>query len=293
MDLSQKLPKYHTEKKNIVRLIFFTAVFALIFINIYSPFEITTWFIDEAPSWLKRVKLEVLLLIYTSLIILTGVLVVVISRIVMYHMTKRRGSITVAQFLIWIAFEIVFMAAFYAVYEKLFLNEPRSFIDSYKVSIQHTALVLLFPYSVLWLYFSWNEKNKQLQKIADSGESSFDSMDMVTFRDEKGTMRLSIKLDDLLFLQAADNYVTIVYKHQDKQAKYLLRSSLKVIQEELKQLPLIRCHRSYIVNFEKVKIIRREKDGLRLELETTTPNEIPVSKTYVEEVFNAFGENVN
>lgn len=293
MDLSQKLPKYHTEKKNIVRLVFFTAVFALIFINIYSPFEITSWFVDGAPSWLKRVNLDVLLLIYTSLIILTGVLVVVISRIIMYHMTKRGRSITIAQFLVWIAFEIVFMAAFYSVYEKLFLSEPRSFIDSFKVSIQHTALVLLFPYSVLWLYFSWSDKNKLLQKIADTGETSFDSMDMVTFRDEKGTMRLSIKLDDLLFLQAADNYVTIVYNHQEKQAKYLLRSSLKVIQEELKHLPLIRCHRSYIVNFEKVKIIRREKDGLRLELETFVPTEIPVSKTYMEEVFNAFGEHTN
>ncbi len=79
---------------------------------------------------------------------------------------------------------------------------------------------------------------------------------------------------------------------QEKQAKYLLRSSLKIIQEELKRLPLIRCHRSYMVNFEKVKIIRREKDGLRLELETPTPTEIPVSKTYVEEVFKAFGENM-
>lgn len=293
MDLSQKLPEYQTEKKNIVRLIIFTAAFALIFINIYSPFELTSWIADESPGWLQRVNPDVVLLIYTSLIILTGVLVVVISRIVMYHMSKRRGRITIASFLVWIAFEIIFMAAFYAVYEKLFLKETRSFLDSYKVSIQHTALVLLFPYSVLWLYFSWSDKNKQLKKLTDPGEGAFDSMDMVTFRDEKGTMRLSIKLDDLLFLQAADNYVTIVYNHQDKQAKYLLRSSLKIIQEELKELPLIRCHRSYIVNFEKVKIIRREKDGLRLELETSVPTEIPVSKTYVEEVFQAFGQNIN
>ena len=185
------------------------------------------------------------------------------------------------------------MALFYALYEELFLNQPRSFIDAYKVTIQHTALVLLIPYSVLWLYFSWREKNKQLQKIADSGEAIFDSMDMVTFRDEKGTMRLSIKLADLLYLQASDNYVTIVYNHQEKQAKYLLRSSLKIVQEELKHLPLIRCHRSYMVNFEKVKIIRREKDGLKLELETIEPTEIPVSKTYVEEVFMAFGESIN
>ncbi|MBN2522804.1 MAG: LytTR family transcriptional regulator DNA-binding domain-containing protein [Bacteroidales bacterium] len=293
MDLSHKLPEYQTEKRNIVRLIIFTAAFALIFINIYSPFELTSWITNEAPAWLKIGNLDLLLLIYSSFIILTGVLVVVISRIIMYQVTKRRGRITIAQFLVWIAVEIISMAMFYALYEKLFLNDTRSFVDAYKASIQNTALVLLFPYSILWLYFSWIDKNKQLQKLTDSGEMAFDSMDMVTFRDEKGTMRLSIKLADLLFLQASDNYVTIFYDHQEKQAKYLLRSSLKIIQEELKHLPLIRCHRSYMVNFEKVKIIRREKDGLKLELETPVPTEIPVSKTYVEEVFKAFGENIH
>jgi len=293
MDLSHKLPEYQTEKRNIIRLIIFTAAFALIFINIYSPFELTSWITTEAPPWLKIGNLDLLLLIYSSFIILTGVLVVVISRIIMYQVTIRRGRITIAQFLVWIAVEIISMAMFYALYEKLFLNDTRSFVDAYKASIQNTALVLLFPYSILWLYFSWIDKNKQLQKLKDSGEMVFDSMDMVTFHDEKGTMRLSIKLADLLFLQASDNYVTIVYNHQEKQAKYLLRSSLKIIQEELKHLPLIRCHRSYMVNFEKVKIIRREKDGLKLELETPVPTEIPVSKTYVEEVFKAFGENIH
>jgi len=293
MDLSQKLPEYQTDKRNIVRLVFLTAAFALIFINIYSPFELTSWIHMETPSWVKIGNLDLLLLIYSSFIILTGVLVVVISRIILYQVTKRRGRITIAQFFIWIAIEIISMAMFYALYEKLFLDDPRSFVDAYKVSIQNTALVLLFPYSILWLYFSWIDKNRQLQKLADTGEGGFDSKNMVTFHDEKGTMRLSIKLADLLFLQASDNYVTIVYDHQDKQAKYLLRSSLKVIQEELKHLPLIRCHRSYMVNFEKVKIIRREKDGLKLELETPILIEIPVSKTYVEEVFKAFGENMN
>lgn len=293
MDLSQKLPKYHTEKKNIVRLVFFTAVFALIFITIYSPFDLATLITTEAPNWLKIGDLDLLLLFYSSFISLTGVLVVVISRIIMYNVTKKRGRITISQFLIWITVEIISMALFYAVYENIFLNDPRTFIDTYKVSIQNTALVLLFPYSVLWLYFSWNDKNKQLKKLADTGEGTFDSMNMVTFRDEKGTMRLSVKLSDLLFLQAADNYVSIAYNHQEKQAKYLLRTSLKIIQEELRHLPLIRCHRSYIVNFEKVKIIRREKDGLKLELETSILTEIPVSKTYVEEVFSAFGEHIN
>ncbi len=51
----------------------------------------------------------------------------------------------------------------------------------------------------------------------------------------------------------------------------------------------MRCHRSYMVNIEKVKLVRKDKDGLILELDTLSPIEIPVSKTYMNDVLQAFG----
>ena len=291
MDLNQKIPAYITDKKNIVRLILFTAIFGLIFINIYSPFEVNTW-IYRAAERFNIHNLKLLLFVSSSLIILTGVLVVVVSRIVLYHMTKRGANITIGRYLIWIAIEIFAMSMFYTLYEKIFLNDPRKFIEAYKVSVQNTALILLLPYSITWLYFSWIDKNKLLERLKEGGDNYTDFKDMVTFHDEKGTMRLSLKLIDLLYIQAADNYVTIVYNHHNKLAKYMLRSSLKLIESELSSLPLIRCHRSFMVNFEKVKIIRREKDGLKIELDSIPPSEIPISKTYMEDVFKAFGHNI-
>ncbi|MBN1598715.1 MAG: response regulator transcription factor [Bacteroidales bacterium] len=290
MYFSQKIPYYLTDKQNIVRLILFTAAFALVFINIYSPFELTTW-LKSIPLLLKMENFELLVLVYSSVIILTGVLVVVISRIIMFQVTRFRGRLTLCQYLLWILVEVISMASFYVVYEKLFLYDPRSFYDAFKVSIQNTALVLLLPYSISWLYFSWIDKNIQLKKFTSISDSLTDSKEMIVFHDEKGTMRISMKTNDLLYLQAADNYVTIVYNQQNKQSKYMLRSSLKIISEQIKEHSLVRCHRSYMVNFEKVKIIRREKDGLKLELETETPTILPVSKTYLEEVFNAFGHS--
>jgi hypothetical protein len=282
MDLSKQIPAYLTEKQNIVRLIFFTAGFALVFINIYSPFDVSSWF--------KVTKLQ--LLFYSSLVILTGVLVVVVSRIILYQVVKRKIKVSLGNYFLWIAAEVFSMAMFYVIYEKTFLKDTRSFWDLYKLSIQNTALVLLLPYSISWLYFSWIDKNRQLEKLSFASEVSHDIKEMLPFKDEKGVMRISVKTSDLLYLQAADNYVTIFYIHQQKQAKYMLRSSLKQIESELGYSPFIRCHRSYMVNFEKVKIIRREKDGLRLELEAPVTVEIPVSKTYMEEVFKAFGHDL-
>jgi len=282
MDLGQPIPSYLNEKRNITRLIIFTALFALVFINIYSPFEVSTWFNVTKPQ----------LLFYSSLIILTGVLVVVISRIILYHLVKRGIKVSLGNFLIWIAAEVFSMALFYVLYEILILSDKRPFWEIYKISFTNTALVLLLPYSISWLYFSWIDKNKQLLKFSKSGEGVPESKEMLAFKDEKGIMRISVKAIDLLYLQAADNYVTIYYNNQQKPAKYMIRSSLKNIEMELAYSSLIRCHRSYMVNFSKVKIIRREKEGLKLELDSPVPIEIPVSKTYMEEVFKAFGHDV-
>ncbi len=292
MDLNQKIPGYITEKKNIVQLILFTAFFALIFINIYSPFEVDTGISKSAAKIFKIGNSDLLLLISSSIIILTGVLVVVVSRIILYQITKHRGSITLGRYFLWIAAEVFCMSMFYVLYEIKLLDDPRPFWNAYKVSIRNTALVLLLPYSISWLYFSWIDKNKMLEKLRLSADIQPDSKDMIVFSDEKGTMRLSLKFADLLYLQAADNYVTIVYINKDKLSKYMLRSSLKLIDDEHKNFPLIRCHRSFMVNFDKAKVIRREKDSLRIELDSPIHVEIPVSKTFMEDVFKAFGHTM-
>ncbi|MBN1952031.1 MAG: LytTR family transcriptional regulator [Bacteroidales bacterium] len=287
MDLSQKIPLYLTEPKNILKLVLFTAVFALVFINLYSPFQVEK-LIQKAENSFELNR-DLIVLITSSLIILTGVLVIVISRIILYIKTRMSGSVSFIEYLIWIAVEIIAMAVFYAVFEEILIKDARSFLVSFRMSIQNTALVLLIPYSVSWLYFSWIDKNKMLEKLKEGEIAVPVGREMIFFHDEKGTMRLSMKFSELLYLQAADNYVNIVYKHRDKQSKYMLRSSLKLLEEQFKNFPLVRCHRSYIVNFDHVKIIRREKDGLKIELDSSPDFIIPVSSTYMDEVFKSFG----
>jgi len=292
MDLSKNIPSYLTEKKNIVRLILFTAAFALIFIYFYAPFEVNDWIYNSADKFNIK-NPDLLLFISSGMITLTGVLVVVISRIILYQVVRITGQVSFLQYFIWIAAEIVFMSLFYAFFERIFLDDPRKFSTAYKISIQNTALVLLLPYSISWLYFSWVDKNKRIKELQDENMPLSETKDMIVFYDEKGTMRLSIKFSDLLYLQAADNYVNIAYINKDKHIKYMLRSSLKNIEDDYSSYPLIRCHRSYMVNLEKIKIIRREKDGLHIELDAPLSVELPVSKTYVDDVFKAFGHSLN
>jgi hypothetical protein len=276
-ETQKQIPSYLTEKGNIVRLIILTAAFALVFINIYAPFGVETWY--NVTKWE--------LLAYSSLVILTGVLVVVISRILMYQISKKH-TLLLWHYLVWVLAEVFSMAMFYALFEKLILKDSRFFGDLFETSAKNTALVLLLPYSVLWLYFSWREKKLQLIKLAENPPVIDSSKNMLPFYDEKGELRFSIKLDNFLYLESADNYVNIYYQNKDKTSRFTLRNTIKRLEESFKGTEIIRCHRSYMVNFEKVKILRKDKDELCLELDVPSAIAIPVSKTYVECVMETF-----
>lgn len=280
LDLSKKIPAYLTEKQNIVKLVLFTAAFALVFINIYSPFNVQMWF-DIS-------KLQ--LLLYSSGVILTGVLVVVISRIIMYQVVKRGVQLLIYQYLIWVLAEILCMSIFYTFYELVILDDPRPISEAFKTSALNTSLIILLPYSVTWLYFSWSDKKNKILELTESPDPGSQKA-MIPFRDEKGTLRLSLKRSDILYLQGSDNYVTIWYNAQNKVARYLLRNTLKKLEDELMAESIIRCHRSFLVNMEKVKLIKREKDGLLIELDSNGPASVPVSRSYMSQVLLAFGQN--
>jgi hypothetical protein len=279
VDFQKPVPEYLIVKKNIVRLIVFTSLFALVFINIYSPFGVDRWF--------NLTQLQ--FLTYSSLVILTGVLIVVISRIIMFQVCKRE-LISIWQYLFWIFTEVLFMALFYAIFEKIFLDDPRIFSELVKLSARNTSLVLLLPYSVLWLYFSWKDKQLQIDRMADIQSFASNPRNMIPFYDEKGVLKFSVKKENLLYLESAENYVNICYLNKGKVSKFLLRDTLKKMEENFAGTEIIRCHRSYIVNFEKVKVIRKDKDGLKLELDSLSDMDLPVSKTYVATVMQTFSK---
>jgi DNA-binding LytR/AlgR family response regulator len=67
-----------------------------------------------------------------------------------------------------------------------------------------------------------------------------------------------------------------------------MRSSLRMVLEQNANDNLVRCHRSYIVNFEKVKLYKKDRDGGVIELSHDQLPSIPVSKSHLENVLHKF-----
>lgn len=282
--MKSKIPAYIYEKGNVSRLILFTAVFALLFINIFQPFNSRDWY--ENISDFKY-------FFFSSLIILTGMLVVVVSRLIMLRNTRNHG-LEYWQFGLHVFGEILAMSLFFTVFSIFFprggLN--RDYIDVFLNAIKNTSWTLLLPYSILWLYFSWREKNNLLQNISTAKpENEVHKRNLIAFPDEKGEVKISIVLENLLYVDSADNYATIHYLNKSKISHYLIRNSMKWMEENLTmETPLVRCHRSFIVNLDKVKVLRKTKEGIFLEMDALNTPDIPVSKTYYERVMYKFSD---
>lgn len=282
--MQSKIPAYMYEKSNVTRLILLTATFALLFINIFQPFNSRGWYPNIS---------EFKYFFFSSLIILTGMLVVVVSRLIMLRYT-RNHDLFVWQYAIYIFAEVTSMSLFYTIFAKFFprVGAEREILDIFIQSSKNTAWILLLPYSILWLYFSWREKNKLLEKISrDDLDKDLPKRNLIAFHDEKGEFKISIDLEHLLFIESADNYATIHYLNKSKLSHYLIRNSLKWMDENLtKDSPLVRCHRSFIVNLDKVKVLRKTKEGIFLELDTINTPDIPVTKTYYQRVVDKFSK---
>ncbi|HLP04742.1 MAG TPA: LytTR family DNA-binding domain-containing protein [Paludibacter sp.] len=279
-----KIPAYLYEKNNITRLILLTAVFALLFINIFKPFDSQHWYPHISPFKY---------FFFSSLIILTGMLVVVVSRLIMLAYSKMY-SINYLKYSVWVLSEILAMSLFYSLFTKFIPKEgmKRDFVEIFQQSTINTSLIILLPYSILWLYFSWRDKNLILQNLAVEEQSpEAQKKNLIGFPDEKGELKISIMLENLLYVDSADNYTTIHYLNKSKLSHFLIRNSLKWMEENLtKDTPLVRCHRSYFVNLDKVKVVRKAKDGILLELDAPNTPDIPVSKTYYERVMSKFSQ---
>lgn len=114
---------------------------------------------------------------------------------------------------------------------------------------------------------------------------------IINFFDEKDELQLSLRLDHIYFLESAENYVNIYYRNKENTERFTLRSSLKKQQEKLEKYGFIRCHRSYLVNFDNILLLRKDKNGPYLDFGAPNLPQIPVSKTYLDAVTAYFISN--
>ena len=90
---------------------------------------------------------------------------------------------------------------------------------------------------------------------------------------------LNILAANLFYIESSDNYSTVFYEKEGKLQKELLRSSLTRLENQISSENIVRCHRSFIVNLDKVKKVTGNAQGYKLHLETPELF-VPVARKY-------------
>jgi len=271
------VPDFFVSRRNTTIQILFTTVFAYFFINVYQPFGVKDWY---ALSWW-------MFSFVSGLIVIAGMLVVLASRLIMFAV-KRYRPISVRYYAIMIASEIIMKGALYTVVERLALVDETPFVPALVVAVQNTSLILLIPYLISTLFFAWWEKKVSLETLISQLRNK---PQFIPFNDENETLKLSIKMQDLVYLEAADNYVIIHFKSGQTQKRYLLRNTLKNLERQLEGWPLLRCHRSFMVNIDQIKMLKRGQSQFNLWLDEAGSVSIPVSKGYVPKVTDVLSKS--
>jgi DNA-binding LytR/AlgR family response regulator len=92
---------------------------------------------------------------------------------------------------------------------------------------------------------------------------------------------LEIGSDDLFFIGSSDNYSTVHFLKNDVLQKELLRSSLSRLETQIASSKIVRCHRSYIVNMDRVARVSGNAQGYKFHLQPTELT-VPVARKYSE-----------
>jgi hypothetical protein len=275
MNLSRLIPDFFVKPRNTVIQIIFTALFAYSFILVYHPFGSESWFKITSGQFAFAV----------GFVVIVGMVVVIISRVIMTQ-CRKRWPVTILGYAIMIGLEVLAMTGFYMMIQKVFLKDPRFWFEVYYTAILNATLILLIPYLISLLYFAWKDKKQHFETllVQKQTEPTPESPRFVNFDDESGETRLTILLNDVLYLEASENYVTIHYLNLNQSERMLLRNSMKRMEEQLADFPIIRCHRSYMINLNRVRLAKKTKSGLVVELIASVPIRLPVSETYKEQM---------
>ena len=242
-------------------------VFVFIFTIYYKPHG-TYEFLDMANASFT----------FNVTILLCIVLVSVsITRVWLYILGKYR-TVTTSIYILWCLGEMVTASLFCTLYIVLISREGLLFYEVAGTCFVRLLATAIYPYVILWLGFQLHSKSRE-------DAAPVDDNSLIRFYDEYKKLRFVIAPEAVMFIRSEDNYVQIHYLDKNRTRKFVLRSSMRALENDLSKHGLVRCHRSYFINPSFIKIVHRDGSGLIVaELKQDGFDSIPISRKYHDEI---------
>ncbi|WP_160136970.1 LytTR family DNA-binding domain-containing protein [Chryseobacterium sp. c4a] len=159
-----------------------------------------------------------------------------------------------------------------------FENYGYMFLYSLAVGIPISTIYVLSRYIYLKKSHENTARNIATPLVTEHKKSKETILNILSNNAE-----IVISTADFLCVQSMENYCTVYYLENGEVKKQLLRISLSNILQQTETDLIKKCHRSFIVNLEKVKNTKGNAQGYKL----TLPNidfEVPVSRSFISAI---------
>ena len=287
MNLRKKAPRFLLESRTLAGSVVAIVLFSIIFMLIYGPYSSTSWLtlmVDQSQGtgWVNRFySVMASVLFYLVAIAFLG-----LSKVVLYYVGKK-VQLYNGHLVSWIGGEIVLISLIYTVFTVLLnLADPNLFLPIWGRAVLVLSFIIVVPY-IICLQHATNRHQSQLldrlgMNMVNDKVKDADSK-LINLVDSTGKLKMSINVDSLYYVESQDNYVKIYYDSDGKLCNYMLRSTTKSIEAKFGEW-LVRCHRGYLVNKNKIRIFRNDRDGMYICLMHDNIRQIPVSKSYASNI---------
>lgn len=288
------IPAYLRGKYQLISTVTFTALWSLVYILCKVPFSDNAWFALGASKAFS----------FTAVFFAISLVTVIISKWLMYA-TRAMFKLTFPKYILWNLAEVVLISLLYTCFTiqgvtiGIIEYEVSSFMNLFLHSCETVFVCLAIPYIIAGMFFAIEAMNKTIrlmntnEVVSDETQEQPAGVQKVTLYDNSGVMKLSVSLANLFYIESDDNYIIVWYTDSKGDLKkYMIRCRLKTVEESFMGSSLVRCHRKYIVNMDKVVSLRKEKDGYELDLENDAIPPITITKTYAENVLSRFNNKL-
>lgn len=228
---------------------------------------------------------------------ISGFGVLALSRVLL-SFVGRKHDLSPAAMVIWIVAELIVCVSVIAlVLWGLCGGGTVDLASLVGALVLGMAGVLLVPTVVTYLIRRLREAQDEVVRLRQltghqDGQAKQAAEASVNFFAKGGRLAFSTRMGNILYIEAADNYVNIHYLNGEKEETFILFNSMKNIEKSFAGTSLMRCHRGYMVNADNVRLMRKEALGLVLEINHCAKT-IPVSKSFAEPVTQYFAYNTN
>ena len=285
------LTRYNKEKENIIIYLILLFLIGIGIALTYKPYG----FIDP-EYYSERIAPSIS---YNFITMITAYIVEVAIQLLKYHTRFARANTWWKFILFNQIFDTLLMSVGALAMALNLMNciVPLSFVFLRSLSV--SFLATFFPYAITLTLFAIREKKRAGQLLddefsttnrgdddnADSDNEGIPSPITCMFYNLNGKFVFSCKEDDLLYVESNDNYVNIHYLNEGNEEHTLILNTMKNLETTMASHGLLRCHRSFLVNSNKIKTLRRQGGAYVIELEGSDTI-LDVGKTYQESVIS-------